>query len=82
MKLESLKLANSIKVGENEGSFFRSAKFDLELENSIIIRVTDKYSKAQACTSLFNCIYYVEEKKEKLESPEVGQSPKSTPKRS
>lgn len=62
MKLESVKLANSINIANKQETFLASDRFELALENSVIIRVKEKRTGDTACTSLFNCIFWREMK--------------------
>ena len=67
MKLVSVKLANSVKVGMHggtEATFFQNQDYDLELKNSVLIQITSKRTKQTVCSSLFNCIYFVPEAEE------------------
>ena len=62
MKLARVKLANSVKVGNSgeEAVFFMDREYDLELVNSVLIKIRNKRTQQTVYTSLFNTIYFNE----------------------
>ena len=62
MKLKSIKLANAIKVGDDEMGFLDWRKYDIELVGEFVIKVRPNRVGSTASytfTSVFNCIYWV-----------------------
>lgn len=58
MKLESVKLANSIAIGGREETFLQTKNFELNLVEPATIIVKHRMKGEEVCTSLFNCISY------------------------
>lgn len=59
-KLKYIRLANSVKCGPREETYFTDKDFDLTLVDAIKIRVVHRATKQQRMTSLFNAIFWEE----------------------
>lgn len=64
MKLKACKLANAVACGNGNASYFTDDQFEMTLDG-ITIRIKSRRPSTggafnDVCTSLFNCIYWVE----------------------
>lgn len=57
-KLLNIKMANSVKIGNDEHTFVNSDFFDITLDG-IIVKIVDKRSKRENNTSLMNAISWM-----------------------
>lgn len=72
MKLTQIKLANSVKMKNEELFYFNnrekdvvtaSCGHDITLENGVIVRIKNRRTSEEVCTSLMNAVWWTEEKK-------------------
>lgn len=73
MKIQYVKCANAVKVGNTEQMFFRNEHYDIELDGHFI-RITDKRNKQYIYTSLFNTPYWLPESDPKKQTTQTKQT--------
>ncbi len=61
MKLKHLKVANAVKAGTREEMFLTDEKFEMTLEQGVIIRIKDKKTGRIVNTTLMNTIWWEED---------------------
>ncbi len=56
-KLTHVKMANAVKIGNDEQTYVYDEKFDITLEG-IIIQIIERKSGKRNCTSLMNAVSF------------------------
>lgn len=60
MKIERLKLANSVKVGNREVVFCENKEYDNELLEDGLIIIRRRDGGGQSFTSIYNTVYFTQ----------------------
>ena len=65
MKIKCIKLHNSVRIGnKGEESYLDDSRFDIMLDG-VVVKIRDKHTLEEVCTSLFNTVWYKEDKEAK-----------------
>lgn len=75
MKLKSVRLGNSVKVGNNVESTYlhcTTHNVDLSIEDKLFIKIRDRRSGDEVLTSIMNMIFCVEDKEVKPDEPKTA----------
>lgn len=73
--LSSIKLANSVKSGNKEETYFSDAKHEITVENTFVVRIRCKRSGDEVMTTLFNAISFKESRVTQPKEPEASTAP-------
>lgn len=80
MRLEYLKLGNSVKCGQHEKTFFEDKDFEMTVTRDIIVKIVCRRSKKRVYTSLMNAISWDSLEESASEAPiNIAKLPQKAP---